>query len=294
MRILIAGWFSFEWMGATAGDLLSKDVVCEWLDKAEIPYDVALDKPFTGGIDWRLVDPEVYTHVIFVCGPFGNGEPLTEFISRFSGSSLIGMNVSMLEDLKDWDPFDFLFERDSSRANHPDLTFLSGKTSTPVVGLILAEPQSEYGKNARQNEADALIYNFLERQRCAVIPIDTRLDIPNSGGLRTPDEIESVISKMDLVITTRLHGLVLSIKNGVPVLAIDSISGGAKVSKQAKSIDWPNLLIIDQFNDSDLSWGFQYCLTEEAKRQVKVSNEIARSKLNGLDCRLTGFIKEKK
>jgi hypothetical protein len=34
MKILVAGWFSFEGMGATAGNLLSKDIVCDWLDQA--------------------------------------------------------------------------------------------------------------------------------------------------------------------------------------------------------------------------------------------------------------------
>jgi hypothetical protein len=292
MRILVAGWFSFERMGATAGDLLSKDVVCDWLDKADLAYDVALDKPFTGGINWKSADPSLYTHVIFVCGPFGNGEPLIEFMNRFAESRLIGINLSLLEDLKDWDPFDFLFERDSSRASHPDLSFLSPDIKMPVVGLILAEPQSEYGKNAKQREANEMIYRLLYRQQCAIIPVDTRLDIPNQGGLRTPGEIEAVISKMDMVVTTRLHGLVLSIKNGVPVLAIDSIAGGAKVSRQANSIGWPNIFIINQFDESELLMGYQYCLTEEARRQVKLSKEIASDKLKGLDQKLTGFLKE--
>jgi hypothetical protein len=37
MKILVSGWFSFEQMGATAGDLYSKDIVCQWLDSASVP-----------------------------------------------------------------------------------------------------------------------------------------------------------------------------------------------------------------------------------------------------------------
>ena len=70
------------------------------------------------------------------------------------------------------------------------------------------------------------------------VKIDTRLDT-NQTGLRTPAEVESVIRKMDVVMTTRLHGLVLAIKNGVPVIAIDPVAGGAKIKRQAESIDWP-------------------------------------------------------
>ncbi|PYV07534.1 MAG: polysaccharide pyruvyl transferase family protein, partial [Acidobacteria bacterium] len=82
MRALVAGWFSFEGMGATAGDLLVRDVVCEWLNRAGCPYDLALAKPFPGGVDWQTADAGAYSHVVFVCGPFGNGWPVTEFLSR--------------------------------------------------------------------------------------------------------------------------------------------------------------------------------------------------------------------
>jgi hypothetical protein len=44
---------------------------------------------------------------------------------------------------------------------------------------------------------------------------------------------------MDLVVTTRLHGLVLALKNAVPTLAADPVAGGAKVSAQAQAWSWP-------------------------------------------------------
>ena len=73
MKALVAGWFSFKHMGATAGDLLARDLVCDWLKFVNYSYDVAIAPPFKGGVDWQKVSPEEYTHVIFVCGPFGNG-----------------------------------------------------------------------------------------------------------------------------------------------------------------------------------------------------------------------------
>jgi len=38
-----------------------------------------------------------------------------------------------------------------------------------------------------------------------------------------------------------LHGLVLALKNGIPVLAVDPVAGGAKVAAQAAAWDWPVL-----------------------------------------------------
>ena len=61
MKILIAGWFSFEQMGATAGDLLARDLVCEWIQQAGIIFDIALAPPFEGGVNWQLIDPGEYS-----------------------------------------------------------------------------------------------------------------------------------------------------------------------------------------------------------------------------------------
>ena len=97
MKALVAGWFSFEQMGASAGDLFARDLVCEWLVVAGYSYDIALAPPFSGGVDWRSVDTNSYSCVIFVCGPFGNGEPIIEFLSRFSGCRLVGLNLTMLD-----------------------------------------------------------------------------------------------------------------------------------------------------------------------------------------------------
>jgi polysaccharide pyruvyl transferase WcaK-like protein len=44
-----------------------------------------------------------------------------------------------------------------------------------------------------------------------------------------------VISRLDLVITMRMHGLVLALKHGVPALAVDPVAGGAKVTAQAQA-----------------------------------------------------------
>ena len=290
MKILVSGWFSFEQMGATAGDLYTRDMVCQWLANAGVPYDIALDSPFSGGLDWKETDPASYSHVIFVCGPFGNGWPVTDFLSRFSGTRLIGINLSMLQSLEEWNPFDLLLERDSTRRNNPDLVFLSEKPLVPVVGKILVEPQKEYRGKAKHQQANELIAELLAKQPCAVVPIDTRLDVPDRGGLRSPEEIESLIARMDLVVTTRLHGMVLALKNGVPALVIDAIRGGAKITKQAQTIQWPNVLMIDELSEEKLQEGFEYCLTDEAREKALRCRKSAIDSLNHYENALIDFL----
>src|SRR5262249_48102666 len=143
-KTLVAGWFSFKRAGATAGDLMARDLVCEWLNEAGYAYDVALSSPFSGGVNWRLVDPRDYSQLIFVCGPFGDGPPIKKLLRRFAGCRLIGVDLSMLESLDVWNPFNLLFERDSSAASRPDITFLSSQRQVPVVGMILDTSQAEY------------------------------------------------------------------------------------------------------------------------------------------------------
>ena len=192
-------------MGATAGDLLSRDVVCSWLDRANCPYEIALAAPFAGGVDLADVDPNSYSHLVFVCGPFGRSPEVEQFLARFAHCERIGVNLTMLESLDVWNPFQLLLERDSSRTARPDLSLLSNAPKVPVVGIVLIDSQPEYGTKNYQNSANEAILHFVGTREIAAVRIDTRLDV-NSTGLRTPSEIESLIGKMDVVLTTRMHG----------------------------------------------------------------------------------------
>jgi hypothetical protein len=274
-KTLVAGWFSFKGSGATAGDLMARDLVCQWLKEANHPYEIALAQPFAGGVDWRLVNPQDYAQLIFVCGPFGNGPSIKQLLRRFEGCQLIGVDLSMLESLDVWNPFDLLFERDSSAASRPDITFLSSERQVPVVGVILVAPQTEYKGEGKHQFVNDAIHQLIASRQVSAVPIDTRLDT-NSTGLRTPSEVESLIARMDLVLTTRLHGLVLALKNGIPALAIDPIAGGAKIKRQAETVGWPIIYTPESLTAEGLQKAFDYCLTEEARTKARECSARAR------------------
>jgi hypothetical protein len=280
MTVLVAGWFSFERMGATAGDLLARDLACEWLAEAGRSHHVAVAPPFSGGVDWRRVDPDDYEEVVFVCGPFGNGPPLDAFLERFRSARLVGLNVSLLEALEAWDPFDLLWERDSSRGARPDLSFLSTPAPVPVVGVVLVHPQREYA-GAMHAAAGEAVERLIASRELAAVRIDTRLD-ENSVGLRTPREVASLIARMDVVVTTRLHGLALALSRGVPALAIDPIGGGAKVVRQARAVGWPVVFTADALSAAELQGALDFCLGEEARREARRCAERAREQVAAL------------
>jgi hypothetical protein len=278
MKTLVAGWFSFAEMGATAGDLLARDVICEWLRQAGCSYDVAMAAPFAGGVDWAAVDPHAYSDVVFVCGPFGNGWPIPDFLARFSGRRLTGVDVSLLEPLDAWNPFDLLLERDSTSTSRPDISLLASSAKVPVVGVVLVHHQLEY-RNGLHDRAHAAIERLIAGRSLAAVRIDTRLDV-NATGLRTPAEVESLIARMDVVVTTRLHGLVLAIKNNVPVVAIDPVIGGAKVTRQAQALGWPCVLAAETLSDAALADALNWALGADARRAVHTARSRAAATLN--------------
>ena len=269
-KVLVAGWFSFEHGHATAGDLLARDVVCEWLAGAGYPYDVAVAPPFRDGIELRDVHPDAYSHAVFVCGPFERKALEAEFLGRFAHCFVVGVNLTMITPLDVWQPFDALFERDSSVAAHADVVFGSARRTVPIVGRCLVEPYA----GALDAVANAAIARLLERRDAAVVEIDTRLD-QNATGLRTASEVESLVARMDVVVTTRLHGMVLALKNGVPVVAIDPEAGGAKIKRQAATVAWPVIFTADRVTDEVLERAFDYCLTDDARVKARACGRRA-------------------
>jgi hypothetical protein len=290
MRILIAGWFSFEEMGATAGDLFARDLVADWLAAGGIRFDIATAPPFSPGVDWRQIDPAGYSHVVFVCGPFGNGWPITDFLERFAGSRLIGLNLSLIQELNEWNPFDLLVERDSSRNSRPDIVFLSDCPKVPVVGVVQVHWQGEYGADrATHSVAHAEIERLLATRDVARVDIDTRLD-RNARGLRSPHEVESLLARTDVVVTTRLHGLVLALKNAIPALAVDAIAGGAKLHRQAQAIGWPAIVTSETLSEGKLAEFFDWCLTDQARTAALRCRDFATARLATVRGELMGYL----
>lgn len=273
-KILITGHFSFAFGNATAGDLLARDMLREWLEDAGYIVDTALAAPFRGGVDWRTVDQSVYSHLIFVCGPFPRLPGLVEMMERFAECRRVGLNVSMTERLESWNPFDVLIERDSSALARPDMVFAAPRKPVPVIGVCFREHA------AGTRTANALIARLIESTEMAVVDIDTRMDSSNgesnSAGLRSPAEVEALIARVDVIVTTRLHGLVMGIKNGIPVLAIDPGNEGMKILRQAEVVDWPMAFDIRDMDDDKLYNAFVWCRSREAKLRAQRSAGLAR------------------
>jgi hypothetical protein len=281
-RALLIGFFS------TVGDIDSLRIVQQWLQHAHLPSDVAPYSPVTRAampdtLNIRDVRPEIYTHLIIICGPCYPElfRRKTTFLERFAHCRKIGINLTMVRPLAAWNPFDDLLERDSDRTQRPDLTFLApDDQAVPVAARCLIAKQRHYGTRQLHAQATAAINAALERNHLAPVDIDTRWADPvNLTGQRSSADIVSILRRTDLLLTTRLHGLVLGLRAGIPVIAIDPVRGGAKVSAQCQALHWPHVCrtenLTPQWMDQTIAWA----LSPDARPLVQATVHTARAHL---------------
>ncbi|SDZ34748.1 Polysaccharide pyruvyl transferase [Amycolatopsis xylanica] len=267
MRILLAGWPSFTHGEATAGDVLSMRRVSEALTAAGVEHDLAWSPVFApGALSIEDADPARYSHVVFVCGPV-HGASLLALHERYARCRRIAVGVSVLDVA---DPavrgFHRVLARDGVGGARQDLSAVSTVDLVPVIGVVLAPGQREYGGRGRHDRVHEAITTWLLNVDCARLPLDTRLDSQDWRHAATPGQFLSLLSKVDALVTTRLHGLVLGLRCGLPVLAVDPVDGGGKVTAQAGALDWPACVSAeDALSGEKLDgWG-SWCLSDAGR-----------------------------
>lgn len=273
MRVLLTGWFSFLHGEITAGDVLALDAVRDALDGAGIESDTAWSPVFRPEA-LRLQDaaPDRYSHLIFVCGPL-HGAQVTDLHHRYPHCRRIAVGVSVIDRL---DPavtgFDAVLARDGATTPPArDLAAQPATTTVPVAGVILASGQGEYGDRRRHEVVTDRLTQWVGGQNCAPVLLDTRLDRNDWRLCGDADAVVSVLARLDLVVTTRLHGLVLGLRAGVPVLAVDPVAGGGKVTAQAGVWSWP-VLAAEETTEDRLGALWQWCLSATGHRAAAAAS----------------------
>ncbi|MEV4258845.1 polysaccharide pyruvyl transferase family protein, partial [Spirillospora sp. NPDC049652] len=168
-RVLVTGWPSFVDGEATAGDVLAMEAVHGELDAMGLPYDTAWSPVFRpGALSLDDADPARYTHLVFACGPL-HGPQVEALHGRFAHCRRIAVGVSVLDPA---DPavtgFDLVIPRDAPGAEPgPDLAARPVVPDVPVVGVVLAPGQAEYGTRRRHDRVRAELTGWLARRDCA-------------------------------------------------------------------------------------------------------------------------------
>ena len=268
-RVLVVGWPSVLHGEATAGDVLAMRTVEHALSGAGIRHHTAWS-PVMCPPDGLLLDeaePGLYSHLVFACGP-ATGTPLVELHERFAHCTRIAIGVSVIDTT---DPavtgFHRLFARDSPGSPpQPDLATVAPMAREaslpPALGVFLTAGQREYGTRRRHDAVKDTLETWLARVDAGRLDLDTRLD-PRDWRLPTsPEQLQSVIRRLDAVVTMRMHGLILALRAGVPALALDPVEGGGKVTAQARALGWPAVLPAVAVSDSALDHQLEWCLTD--------------------------------
>lgn len=285
-RALLAGWFSFRDGEATAGDVLAWRAVHDELERAGIDHDTAWSPMFRP--DALTLDdavPDHYSHLVFVCGPVHGGQ-IAWLTDRFASCRRIAVGVSVVDPADAvLEGFDVLIPRDMpGLAPQVDLAArpAAGLTRVPVVGVVLTDGQGEYGPARRHESVRATITDWLGSGDVAALPLDTRLDKADWTLSQRPEQFVSILDRLDAVVSTRLHGLVIALANAVPVVAVDPVSGGGKVTAQARAWGWPAVLEADGTDAAALDAALAWCRSADGRDRARIvaerlSNQQART-----------------
>jgi hypothetical protein len=280
VRVLVAGWFSFDEVIATVGDELGADTVAGWLRELDVPHDVAWAPYLTRGVHWRDVDPAEYTHLVFVSGPIRDRPLLRELCARFAHGQRWAVNVSVVEE-GGRTLFDQVWERHApGEAGAPhvsrcDLAIGADDAAAPVIAVAFAPVQAEYGTRSRADHVRAVIEEWLATRQLPWFELS--MDLFDKPHARRPAQVESLVRRADVVVSMRLHGLVLGVKGGRPVIACDPIDGGAKVRSQAEALDWPVVLAAEQLTAEALDAALRECLSGHQADRIERSMERGRA-----------------
>lgn len=289
-KALIVGHFS------TFGDLECLHIVEERLKAYAIKWEIfAFEKDvrkFNENwiADFNKVIPDQYNYFILCCGPYSEEMLLRKGIklSDFRHCQRISFNTSMINEINKWSPFQCLIERDSNQNVRVESAILYDKfKSNDYITTCFVDNQSEHNSNQYHSYIKSTVENHLNIKNVTYIEVDTQYPFfNNKGGLKNLNQFMALTSNSKLLITNRLHGTIFGLLSGVPVISIDGIEGGGKLSKQCKKLGWP-VLLGEKLNDKNLSKAIKWCLDEttiqRAQDVVRQNREIAIKNVELLD-----------
>ncbi|WP_326701163.1 polysaccharide pyruvyl transferase family protein [Streptomyces sp. NBC_01754] len=271
-RVLVTGWFSFRDGEVTAGDALAARAVSDALGRSGVSHDVAWSPVFApDGPALEDARPESYAQLLFVCGPL-HGDQILRLHERYAACRRTAIGVSVVDErAPEVTGFHHVLARD--RAGAGLMADLAGaarsEPARPLVGVALTHGQGEYGARREHGRAADVLGSWLAAKDCARVEADTRLARDTWRLCRTPDQYLSLVGRLDLMVTDRLHGMVLALRTGVPVLAVDPVRGGAKVSAQARVVRWPAVVPCEDLSPRALDDWWDWCLSSAGREAAR-------------------------
>jgi hypothetical protein len=250
---LLFWWGSYGFKGGpTMGDLLAVNNLSSRLHQRGIVHAVISHPELQ--IPGHLPVEDIYSikpvrRVVLVCGPITDSRDLSDLLSVHRHAIKIAAGVSVLANHARMNRrFHHIVGRDGIDPSYFDLAISktvepAGNRRFETVGVCLRGPQSEYGtrRAGMAHQAEATFNNAARELALRPLEIDTVLSPQNGAGA-----IHAGFAASDIVLTTRMHGALLALAAGKPVIAIDQVPGGAKVSAVIGKTGWPFVFRAEQ------------------------------------------------
>lgn len=280
-KIALCGWFSLEKGQATSGDIFCLNRVIAWLKEWGIQFEVIYSKK-SGGPGYASYNSKNFSSQIFVCGPIdGKYNIQTELFEWFEGKWYFWSN-SVVDVYNRMDATNTLC-RDGLVTTYPDFSFLFSVPDRPFILTIFRGAQKEYGlSNCFHDTVSNIVNEFLQSHEYFYENLSTELDCSWHDMLRKSIAIEKFISCADIVITTRLHGLVHTLRSGRMAIAIDQIKGGAKVASLCRQIDYPYFILAENLTTGWLQENVSYLLSRRQPNESQKYLDKSLTELSGV------------
>jgi len=277
-KIALCGWFSLEKGQATSGDILCLNEVSSWLKQWKFEFEIIYAKK-VGGRGYKDYNRDFFATQIFICGPIdGKYEVQKELFDWFLGSWYFWSN-SIINRIDSMHSQNSII-RDGIEPIYPDFSFLQPTLNVPFVITIFRDAQKEYGvNNCLHNTVSSIVNNVLNEGNYFHETISTELNCSWQEMLMKSMAIEKFISCADLVITTRLHGLIHSLRSGRMAIAIDQIRDGAKLATLCNQIEYPYFILAEDLTKEWLKESIEKILHKSESNKSSIYLDISLTKL---------------
>lgn len=263
-------WWGSGPHGATLGDLLAVRNLSVALAGRGRPHSIVSHPRYAEPGHVAVVDPARLKPgidtLVFVCGPLVNTGRLSFLLDRFPRARKLAVGVSVLAHEAALNRrFTGFVARDGMTPSHFDLSIAAVEPPSPPAagrplraGLCFRGPQKEYrGRACRAERAEELLTGLARRFALEPVPFSTEL-----GAGRSAADVQKHFRSVDVVLTTRLHGSLLALAAGKPVIAIDQIAGAAKLLPVIGRTGWRHALAVDEASEDGLAATFARFLAE--------------------------------
>ena len=277
---LILWWGSYGFSGGpTIGDLMAVDNLSRHLTSAGVEHAIVSHSEL--GFNHHFNVTDIYSlkpakNICFVCGPLMANPNLVDFLKKQIDAKKSAVGVSVLYEQSKFNrQFDLIVPRDGVAPSYFDLAVskvspVEYKEKPKSVGVCLRGNQKEYGKDRLSLAKKALdmTNELIKTSGLEPVFINTVLSKTN-----TAEYINNQFRSVDLMFTTRMHGTLLSLAAGKPVIALDQIPGGAKVADICKKVNWPYIFSVESTTQEMLTKALKELQAPDIKSKIIISQE---------------------